>query len=486
MNVRVVDRIASTLPADDAHPYRTGAWQPNVVEYDATELDVVAGAIPDDLAGVYLRNTENPVHEAIGLYHPFDGDGMLHMISFANGEATYRNRFVRTDGFLAEQRAAESLWSGLLASPADSKRDDGWGARGRMKDASSTDVVVHRGRALTSFYQCGDVYAHDPRTFEPLGKEDWVPAVGISAHTKLDEHTGELLVFNYGKDAPYMHYGVVDSAGALAHYTPIPLPGPRLPHDMAFTERYAILNDLPLFWDPELLHAGAHVPRFFADIPSRFAVIPRFGTDRDIRWFEAEPTYVLHWINAYEDGDEIVLDGFRQAQPEPPKRADAGRFTSIYRYLDLHQLQTRAHRWRFNLATGVTSEEDLSDTTMEFGMVNGAYGGRPYRYTYNMTGVEGWFLFDGIVKHDVVTGTEQRYAFGDGVFGSETPFAPRPGATAEDDGYLVTFTTDVNNDCSECLILDAADIAAGPVARVRLPERISSGTHSFWLASDAP
>jgi carotenoid cleavage dioxygenase len=475
MKVQVIDRVASTLPADDAHPYRTGAWTPNVVEYDATELDVVAGAIPDDLNGVYLRNTENPVHDAIGLYHPFDGDGMLHMIGFANGEASYRNRFVRTDGFAAEQAAGESLWAGLLASPTDSKREDGWGARGRMKDASSTDVVVHRGRAITSFYQCGDLYAHDARTLAPLGKETWVPREGISAHTKVDAHTGEMLVFNYSKTAPYMHYGVVDSDGKLAHYTPVPLPGPRLPHDMAFTERYAILNDLPLFWDPALLAKGAHVPRFFRDLPSRFAVIPRRGTDADIRWFDAEPTYVLHWINAYEDGDEIVLDGFRQGQPEPPKNGN------IFRYLDLNAMQTIPHRWRLNLATGQTKEEDLSDTIMEFGMVSGAHAGRPYRYTYNMTGVEGWFLFDGIVKHDVVAGTEQRYVFDDGVFASETPFAPRPNARSEDDGYLVTFTTDMNNDASECAIFDAADITAGPVARVRLPERISSGTHSTWM-----
>jgi carotenoid cleavage dioxygenase len=482
VKVHVVDRINSTLPDDDSHPYRTGAWKPNVVEYDATDLDVI-GEIPADLQGVYLRNTENPVHDAIGLYHPFDGDGMLHSIGFSNGEAVYRNRFIRTDGFLAEQHAAEPLWAGLLAMPSDSKRDDGWGARGRMKDASSTDVVVHRGRALTSFYQCGDLYAHDPNTLEPLGKETWngaFPNEGISAHTKVDEHTGELLVFNYSKDAPYMHYGVVDAAGDLAHYTPIPLPGPRLPHDMAFTERYAILNDMPLFWDPALLAQGAHIPRFFPDVPTRFAVIPRRGTERDIVWFEAEPTYVLHWINAYEDGDEIVLDGFFQRHPEPPKQKDAPKFTSIYRYLDLHALDTHAHRWRLNLATGQTKEEDLSESVTEFGMISAAHGGRAYRFTYNMTGVKGWFLFDGVVKHDVVTGTEQRYAFDDGVFGSETPFAPRPNATAEDDGYLVTFTTDVNNDRSECLILDAQDIAAGPVARVRLPERISSGTHSCW------
>ena len=75
--------IASTLPADDDHPYRTGAWRPNVREWDADDLEVIEGELPADLAGVYLRNTENPVHESIGRYHPFDGDGMLHQIAFA-------------------------------------------------------------------------------------------------------------------------------------------------------------------------------------------------------------------------------------------------------------------------------------------------------------------------------------------------------------------------------------------------------------------
>jgi carotenoid cleavage dioxygenase len=484
----LVNTVASTLPVDDAHPYRTGAWTPNHREWDADDLEVV-GELPADLEGVYLRNTENPVHESIGLYHPFDGDGMLHMIGFAGGRATYRNRFVRTDGFRAEQQAAESLWTGLLDLPEHAKRDDGWGARGRMKDASSTDVVVHNGKALTTFYQCGDVYQLDPRTLETEGKAAWVGGfpspTGVSAHAKLDERTGELLVFGYGKHAPYLHYGVVGPDGELAHAIDVPLPGPRLPHDMAFTEHYAILNDLPLFWDPDLLARGAHVPRWFPDLPSRFAVVPRRGTTEDIVWFEAAPTYVLHWINAYEDGDEIVLDGFFEHDPSPRKRDGAGGMPSVYRYLDLEQLQARPHRWRFNLATGLTKEEPLSDRVMEFGSVNGTVAGRRYRYAYDMTGVPGWFLFDGLVKHDLETGTEQRYAFGEGVFGSETPFAPRVGATAEDDGYLVTFTTDVGRDLSECLVFDAADVTAGPVARIRLPERISSGTHACWAPASA-
>ena len=68
---------------------------------------------------------------------------------------------------------------------------------------------------------------------------------------------------------------------------------------------------------------------------------------------------------------------------------------------------------------------------------------------------------------------------------TETPFAPRLGSTGEDDGYLVTFTTDLNRDVSQCLVFDARSIGSGPIARVRLPERISSGTHSCWTPAAA-
>src|SRR5580698_9499167 len=101
-----------------------------------------------------------------------------------------RTRCVRTDGLLAEQEADRSLWAGLAENPDLAVRPDGWGARGRMKDAASTDVVVHAGVAIASFYQCGDLYRLDPLTLEDLGKSTWggaFPAeLGVSAHTKVD------------------------------------------------------------------------------------------------------------------------------------------------------------------------------------------------------------------------------------------------------------------------------------------------------------
>ncbi|MFP8879461.1 MAG: carotenoid oxygenase family protein [Myxococcota bacterium] len=482
MKIEVHQRYESGLPDNDDHPYRTGAWRPQSVEYDAWDLDVI-GEIPDDLAGVYLRNTENPLLPPVERYHPFDGDGMLHSISFAGGEARYHNRFVRTDGFTAEREAGEALWAGIAEDPKLAKRKDGWGARPRMKDASSTDVVVHRGVALTSFWLCGDLYRVDPQTLEDLGKETLggrFPAEGISAHPKIDAHTGEMLFFNYGTEAPYMHYGVVDAAGELAHYIDVPLPGARLPHDMAFTENFAIVNDCPMFWDPDAMRAGHYVSRFFPELPTRFGVIPRRGSSDEIRWFEAAPTFVLHWINAFEVGDEIVLDGFFESTPSPERSPELSDDQNMFRYLDLYAMGTRAHRWRFNMTTGECREERLSDRIMEFGMINGSYAGRPYRYSYNALPAEGWFGFEGIVKQDLVAGTEEVVRLPEGVYASETVMAPRIGSKSEDDGYLVTFTMDMGRDRSECLVLNAASPNDEPIARISLPERLASGTHAFW------
>ncbi|MGJ9422579.1 carotenoid oxygenase family protein [Aeromicrobium sp. CF3.5] len=488
MDVDVVGRLLSTLPEDDDHPYRTGPWQPQTTEWKADDLQVVEGEIPTDLDGVYLRNTENPVHPSLKNYHPFDGDGMIHVVGFRDGKAFYRNRFIRTDGLMAEQEAGHALWAGLAERPSSALRDKGWGARTRMKDASSTDVLVHRGMALSTFYQCGDMYRIDPMSAETRGKEDWNGKFpfewGVSAHPKVDDRTGEMLFFNYSKEAPYMHYGVVDENNDLSHYIDVPLPGPRLPHDMAFTENYAIVNDCPLFWDPEALKADAHMARFHPDMPMRLGVIPRKGKTEDIRWFDAEATYVLHWVNAYEEGDEIVLDGFFQGDPEPADNGMGNAWERAFRFLALDRMQSRLHRWRLNLKTGEVREQQLSDSITEFGMMNGAYAGGEYRYAYAATGKPSWFLFDGLVKHDLKLGTEERYSFGDGVYGSESAMAPRIGSTAEDDGYLITITTDMNDDASYAVVFDAARVGDGPVCKLKLPERVSSGTHSTWAAGE--
>ncbi|MCA9628463.1 MAG: carotenoid oxygenase family protein [Myxococcales bacterium] len=487
MGTRIIKRHPSHLPVGDDHPYRQGAWTPNLTEYDARELEVLEGEVPTDLNGVYLRNTENPLFPALERYHPFDGDGMLHAVHFRGGKADYRNRLIPTRGLAEELAAGETLFAGILEDPALSKRP-GWGARQGMKDASSTDVVVHAGRALTTFYQCGDAYACDPVTLEPLGRETWNGGFpedwGVSAHTKVDERARELLFFSYAKQAPYLRFGVVDASRNVVHHTDIELPGPRLPHDLAFTEHHVIVNDFPLFWDPKLLAKGIHHPRLFGDLPTRFGVLPRRAPGSEVRWFEAPPTYALHFVNAYEDGNEIVLDGYPQEDPAPRRREDDGPYSMLMRYIDLHTLRTHLTRWRLDLGTGKVTTERLDERISEFPMIHGRYGGRRHRYVYAMTSKPGWFLFNGLLKHDLERRETQSYEFPEGVFASESPFAPRSESldpSLEDAGHVVTLVTDTVHDRSECQIFDAKAISRGPVARLRLPERISSGTHSFFV-----
>ena len=466
------------------HPYLNGPWTPNTEEYTATDMEVI-GKIPSDIDGVYVRNTENPTLEAIGNYHPFDGDGMLHAMSFKDGKAEYRNRFVRTKGFVAEQEAGEAIWTGIANDPELSKRP-GWGAQGYVKDSSSTDVVIHAGEILSTFWQCGDGYRLDPYTLEQRGTESWTPLDGISAHPKVDESTGELLFFNYSKHPPYQHYGVVDKNNKLIHYTAVPTPGPRLPHDMAFTKNYSILVDLPLFWDPELLKEGHHHARYYPNTPTRFGIIPRYGNAEDVMWFEAEPTYVLHWMNAYEDGDEIILDGYFQENPDPQPLPNMPKSVGkLMANVDENSFQSKLHRWRFNLKTGAVSEEHLDDRILEFGSFNQQYAGRKTQYLYSTWTKPGWFLFSGIVKHDFDSGESWSLPFGEDRFGSEAPFAPRVNAKDEDDGYLVSFITDMKKNRSECILVDAKDIEAGPVCQIILPHRICSGTHATWASGSS-
>jgi carotenoid cleavage dioxygenase len=193
---------------------------------------------------------------------------------------------------------------------------------------------------------------------------------------------------------------------------------------------------------------------------------------------------VLHWINAYEDGDELVLDGYHQADPLPrPDPAD-GPYAGIKRMLCIYAMGARPHRWRFDLKTGATREERLYDDISEFPSINASVPGRRHRYVWSMTAVRGWFLFDGLVRYDLQTGGEQRWKYPDGVYASEAPMAPRPGGgRAEDDGWIVTFVSDVARDRGECHVFDAARIGDGPIARIALPARMSSGTHACWAAA---
>jgi carotenoid cleavage dioxygenase len=471
-------------PADTSwetlgNPYLAGLYEPVREERTDEGLEVV-GEIPPELDGVYLRNGPNPRLDPVGRYHWFDGDGMLHAVRFRDGAASYRNRWVRTRGFGAEDGAATALFNGVMENPA---ANPALGLRLPLKDSANTDLVWFRDRVLALWYLAGEPYALDAATLETIGVDDFAGTrtCQVSAHAKVDEATGELMFFDYGPTPPYMRYGVVAPDGAVSHLVDIDLPGPRLPHDMAITANHSILMDLPLVADPVAAKQGRHKIMFDNTMPARFGVIPRHGAGREVRWFEADPCYVYHSVNAWEEGEEVVLDLCRVTKPAP--RGDA--VGSLAKMLSYLRLDAHLYRYRFNLRTGATAESYLDDDNTEFPTMDTRRLGRPTRYAYNMRiSAEPTLLFDGIVKYDTTTGATDRHWFGERRWGAEAPFAPRPGGTAEDDGWLVSFVHDEIAGRSEVVILDASDLAAGPVARVLLPARVPIGFHATWVRGD--
>jgi carotenoid cleavage dioxygenase len=216
-------------------------------------------------------------------------------------------------------------------------------------------------------------------------------------------------------------------------------------------------------------------------MPSRFGIIPRYGPGESIRWFEAKPCYLYHTINAWEEGDEIVLDVCRVKRPVPQEGV-SGRLERMLAYL---RLDAQLYRYRFNLATGQTREGPLDDDNTEFPTINTQSLGCRSRYAYNVhINSEKTLLFDGILKYDLERGRSDAIWFGEGRYGSEAPFAPRPHARAEDDGYLVSFVYDAREDRSEVVIHDAQDFDNQPLARIMLPQRVPIGFHACWVPEE--
>ncbi|MBS0473887.1 MAG: carotenoid oxygenase family protein, partial [Proteobacteria bacterium] len=225
---------------------------------------------------------------------------------------------------------------------------------------------------------------------------------------------------------------------------------------------------------------------FFGEQPSRFGVIPRHGNNSSVRWFEAKPCFVLHLSNCYEQGDWVIMDGCIQDNPGKPAVGVQGEdaHEQIRRHFDKTRTRPHMYRWQFNMRTGETREGPLEDEVSEFPVVPNDIVGLPYRYTYNALFEPGDWYIGGLKRFDVTNGEQSIYKFGERRYGSEGAIALRPNPKSEDDGYVLTFITDLNANSSECVILDAADVAAGPVARVMLPGRITNGTHACWVEAD--
>lgn len=457
--------------------YLTDNFAPVTQEISAAELTII-GELPQQLAGTFLRNGPNPQFQPPGIYHWFDGDGMIHAVSIRDGRASYRNRYVRTQGFELEQRLGKAIWPGLLNLP---RFDAPYGLM--MKNPANTACVWHNGQLL-ALWEAGAPHRIQLPDLETVGIETFNNKLAstFTAHPKIDPVTGEMMFYGFAPIAPpYLEYSVVSAAGELLRTVPIDLPAPVMMHDFAITENYTIFLDMPLLFKPMQSITGQLPIKFDPQRNSRIGVLPRHGDNRTIRWFEIPSCMVIHTANAFEVGDEIVLIACRRDYCDLliPLYDDSGEI------LNFDSETLKLFCWRINLLTGAVKSEVLDHVPSEFPEINPQFLGRKTRYIYTSR-VAPYMkpkpVFDGLIKYDLETGRSQTHEFGRGRFGGDSAFAARPGARTEDEGWLLTMVWDAVAKQSELLVIDAQNFSADPVARILMPQRVPYGFHATWIS----
>jgi len=297
---------------------------------------------------------------------------------------------------------------------------------------------------------------------------------GFTAHPKIDPETGEMHGFAYSWADPNLIYHVIDATGRLVRSEPITVAGPTMIHDFALTRSHVVFFDLPVVFDLDMVANGLPMPyRWDDDYGARVGIMPRDGGDADVAWFDVEPCYVFHPMNAYDDGDTVVVDVVRH--PTMFAKSKEGPNDGGTPTLD---------RWSIDKAAGKVREERLDDRGQEFPRVNESLLMSQHRYGYTVETVNTETGFDTtrLLKHDLRAGTTATHDFGPASHASEFVFVPSEGATSEDDGYLMGYVYDATRDASDFVVLDGNDVAAAPIATVRLPQRVPYGFHGNWVA----
>jgi 8'-apo-carotenoid 13,14-cleaving dioxygenase len=304
----------------------------------------------------------------------------------------------------------------------------------------------------------------------------------FSAHTKLDPRTGELhaMVYAWAQWLDHVQYVIVGVDGRVRTAVDVALPGMTMLHDLSLTERYAVIFDQPVTVDIDLAIAGRFPFRWNPEYGNRVGLVPRAAVDAgmagielagQIVWVEMPLCYSFHPLNAYDaDDGSVVID------------------LCVYDTMFHQELRgpfespSRLERWVVNPATRHATVTVVDESPNEFPRVAEAYTSQAHRYGYTVAPAldekAGW----PTLKHDLVTGSRTVLDHGPGRCAGEAVLVPRVDAAAEDDGWLLAMVHDLGAESTDLVVMDAADLARGYVARIGLPQRVPFGFHANWVS----
>jgi 8'-apo-carotenoid 13,14-cleaving dioxygenase len=440
------------------NPYLTGVHTPMREELTIEDLPV-AGSIPPALNGRYLRMGPNPRKSDPAKYHWFSGDGMIHGISIENGRARwYRNRWIRSTSVSKAMRE---------------KRVEG--PRNAF-DTVNTNVVRFAGKTL-GLVEAGSTPEESGEMLETLRYTDFGGTLhgSFTAHPHVDPLTGEMHGICYDVSRwRSIRYVVVTSGGKVRREVKIPVRHGPMIHDSAFTQRFAIILDLPVTFSLWAAITGQTFPyRWRSSHAARVGLLPREGEASDIIWCPIDPCYVFHAVNSYDAPDgKVVLDVI--VHDRMFSRTEAGPDSQ----------RCGLERWMVDPATRKVARITLDPDPQEFPRADERRLGQPYRYAYTMAMTE-WFLGTGLYKHDLMGGKRQTHDFGPHRHPCEFVFVPAHAQAEEDEGWLIGFVIDAKAKATDLVILDARDFETASQASIRIPHIVPAGFHGNWLQNEA-
>ena len=458
------------------HPSLSGGFAPIHMECDAPDL-VVEGEIPRELRGVFFRNGPNPQYAPRGNYHWFGGDGMIHGFYIADGKVSYKNRYIQTLVWKKEREAGRSLFS-----PMDPDNSDESVKSLAHDGVANTNILYHGGKLL-ALEEAHAPFELNPATLESVGPYTYGGKLEgpVTAHPKIDPETGEMLFFGYNADgliSEHLSFHVADKKGKLIRSERFKAPYAAMVHDFMVTREHVIFPIMPLTGSMDRFATGEPIYAWEPSKDVHIGIMPRSGTTSDIRWFKGDPVYVFHAMNSHTDGDKVICDVC--------EFAEAPLFPQLDGTLpDPKKAVARLTRWTFDLSQNSDDfkSERLDDTVCEFPRLDDRYAMSQYRYGYmacNSQAADKVGGFDGLGRVDHQTGKIETYHVGDARATNEPVFVPRTEDAAEGDGFLMANIYDANRKASQLVILDAQNVAAGPIATAYLDHRIPYGFHGNW------
>ncbi len=454
----------------------------------AHELEI-DGRLPPELCGTLYRI--GPArHDIYGerLAHWFDGDGMVHSIRLGDGPPHYRSRFVQHTAHVEEDAAKRRLY-GSFGTPAPGGPLRRFLRRKRRRNPANTHIVNHDGKLL-ALCEGGRPWRIDPVDLQTLGEEDLGGVLAtanttFSAHPCIDPETSEL--WNFGAEIgrqPLLHFYRWPAGGTPRRVITTVLPFPAMIHDFALTRSSMVVVATPMVIPTIPLALALGQSSYGQQLRYR----PELGVwvgliDREsgqAHWHRTDPFISFHIANAYDEGDEVVID---------LSTYDDDGFLSIAFEMMQGPIRSktasRLRRLRIDRGGRAPRQSTLLAQGFEFPRIADSLVSRKHRMIYGLTWDDPRDMPRRPSRFDVERGELSVAPARADEWAGECVPVPKAGGRTEADTWLLSVVLNAAARHSELQIFDGNDLPAGPVARLQLPHVMPFGFHGSWVGTSA-